>query len=181
MDPVPDVYVRMVRRHMRDIPQCAFPAGYGMRPMRLEDAGLWEDCQRDAEPILTIEPGLFMQAFGEEPDEIPRRVFLITNPRGLAVGTIGAWLSHDFEEGEWGRIHWVSVRPSEQGKGLMKAAMTSAMNLLAQWHDRAWLDTSSGRLGAIKVYLDFGFELDMTAPKAEEAKVTIERGLCRKL
>jgi len=34
------------------------------------------------------------------------------------------------------------------------------MNLFAQWNDRTWRDTSTGRVGAIKLYLDFGFVPD---------------------
>ena len=35
------------------------------------------------------------------------------------------------------------------------------MERLAQWHERALLETHSKRVRAIKLYLDFGFEPDM--------------------
>jgi ribosomal protein S18 acetylase RimI-like enzyme len=66
-------------------------------------------------------------------------------------------------------IHWVAVRPAYQGRGLAKAAVTHVMNSLAQWHQRARLRTSSGRLAAIKIYLDFGFLPDMTQKDAPRA------------
>ena len=52
------------------------------------------------------------------------------------------------------RLHPLS---SLTARGLSKAMMARAMTRLAQSHSGAVLGTSSGRLGAVKVYLDFGF------------------------
>ena len=46
----------MVRTHMENIPQYPFPEGYGIRPMRLDEGGLWTDIWNDAEsddPVMT--------------------------------------------------------------------------------------------------------------------------------
>lgn len=169
--------VRMIRPHMRDLPEYSFPDGFGIRTMNRGEAGLWEDVQRDAEPFFKITHGLFDSAFGDDPDAIERRCLLITGRDGCAVGTISAWYSRDFKGGDWGRIHWVAIRRQFQGRGLAKAALSHAMNLLAQWHDRAWLDTSTGRVGAIKLYLDFGFVPDLDAPWAREAWTAYRRKL----
>ncbi len=59
--------------------------------------------------------------------------------------------------------------PCCQGKGLGKAALSFAMNRLAEWHDRCYLVTSTERIAAIKLYLSFGFEPDMTPANARAA------------
>jgi hypothetical protein len=47
--------------------------------------------------------------------------------------------------------------------------LSYAMKKMAQWHDRAFLGTQTKRLGAIKIYLDFGFLPDMDHPGADIA------------
>jgi len=77
----------------------------------------------------------------------------------------GAWY-HTFRGEEYGLIHWVAVRRAHQGKGLGKAAVSFALDELAQWHDRVLLGTQTKRLPAIKLYLDFGFEPLLDLPGA---------------
>lgn len=155
--PDADIPVQMVRPHMRDVSQFQFPAGFGIRAMRRDEGAIWTDVQKDAERLMKIGDDLFTNEFGDDPDAIERRCFLILNEHGSAVGTISGWYSRDYRGQDHGRIHWFAIRPACQGKGLAKPAMTHAMNAMAQWHDRAWLATSTGRTGAIKIYLDFGF------------------------
>jgi hypothetical protein len=42
------------------------------------------------------------------------------------------------------------------------------LNKLAQWHDRCFLDSSTERLPALKLYLDFGFVPDLSNERAVE-------------
>ncbi|MEI8243852.1 MAG: GNAT family N-acetyltransferase, partial [bacterium] len=161
--------VIMIRPHMRDIPQVPMPAGYGIRPMTVDDIGLWTDIWRDVEPNQTITDRLFRDEFGDDLGAVPRRCFIVTDSRGLAVGTISAWYIRDFHGRDVGRIHWVAVRPSCQGKGLGKAMMTHALNRLAAWHDCSCLYTATERAGAIALYLSFGFEPDMRPANAQSA------------
>jgi len=164
-----NLHVRMIRPHLRDIPQFAFPEGFGIRPMRPGEAGLWLDIHRDAEPFFAIPEDLFAQQFGSDPAAQAWRCFFIVTARDVAVGTLSAWFNRDFQGADAGRIHWVAIRPAYQGRGLAKPAMAHAMNVLAHWHDRAYLDTSTGRLPAIKIYLDFGFLPDLSLPGAVAA------------
>lgn len=164
-----NIPVGMHRPHMEDIPQFAFPAGYGIRTMRLGEDALWTDVQRDAEQWLTINDNLFTCKFGFDLEATQWRSFFIINELSAAVGVISAWYDRNINGLDYGRIHWVAIRHAYRGKGLIKPAMTHAMNCLAQWHQRAYLNTSTARIPAIKVYLDFGFLPDMTLPKAREA------------
>ena len=169
--------VIMIRSNMNDIPQAPFPEGYGLRAMTLDDIGLWTDIQRDAEPYLKIGAGMFRAEFGDDLEAIGRRCFIVTDDRGLGIGTISAWYNRDFRGRETGRIHWVSIRPRCQGRGLAKAALSAALRKLAQWHDDCYLVTSGERLGAIAIYLNFGFEPDMTPANAPAAWADIDRRL----
>ena len=161
--------VGMIRPNMQDIPQFAFPAGYGMRPMRLGEGVLWTEIQRASESWFTISDTLFDKQFGVDLPATASRCFFIINEQGDAIGTISAWYARDIRGQEYGRIHWVAIIPAYRGKGLVKPAMSYTMNVMAQWHERAYLDTSSGRIPAIKVYLDFGFLPDLELPDARAA------------
>jgi beta-glucuronidase len=158
LDAISPTRLIMIRNHLRDIPEAAFPPGYGMRTMTREDVGLWTDIQRDAEPFIKITDDLFVREFGDDWEGVKRRCFLILDEKGLGVGTISAWRNVDFQGRDYGRIHWVAIRPAHQRKGLAKAALTAALKQLAQWHDCAYLVTSTERIGAIRLYLDYGFE-----------------------
>ena len=161
--------VGMIRPHMDDIPQFAFPAGFGIRPLRPDEGAVWVDVQRDAEHWITVDDDMFLREFGFDLEATAWRSFFIVNEQGSAIGTISAWYDRDIRGQDYGRIHWVALRPACRGKGLIKPAMTHAMNALAQWHKRAYLGTSIARIPAIKVYLDFGFLPDMELPGAREA------------
>ena len=169
--------VYMVRNDLDNIPQYAFPDGYGIRPMQLDDGGLWTDIWRDADPHTNPDPSMFHSEFSHDYQATTWRSFIVMDPRGLAVGVISAWYNQQFMGGVWGQIHWVALRQRVQGKGLSKPMMTHAMNQLAQWHNRAYLGTQTRRLTAIKVYLDFGFVPFTDAPGAEDAW----RGVASKL
>ncbi len=161
--------VFMIRPHLRDIPQVPFPKGYGIRPMRLDEGALWTDIERDAEAYFPIGDDLFHDQFGDYLQNTQWRSFIVTNPKGIGVGVISAWFSREFKGDDYGMIHWIAIRPAYQGLGLGKAALSFALHQLAQWHTRAFLGTQTKRLGAIKLYLDFGFVPDLDPPGAREA------------
>lgn len=175
--PIENWPVTMLRLNLGDIPVAPFPDGYGVRPLRRNEGGLWEDIWRDAEPFFKIENGLFEREFGDDPVAIERRCFIITAPDGAAAATISAWYSRDINGLDYGRIHWVATRKAYQGKGIMKAGMSYALQQMSQWHERAILDTSTGRVAAIKLYLDFGFLPDLTPPRAREVWTAFRRRL----
>ncbi len=159
----------MIRPHLRDIPQAELPPGFSIRAMRPGEAGVWTDIERDAEPYLTVGDDLFYQEFGSDLPATLRRCFFIVNEKGVAVATISAWYSRDFKGQDWGRVHWVATRPAYRRRGLAKAGLSYTLNRLAEWHERACLDTSTRRIPAIKMYLDFGFVPDLDQPNAREA------------
>jgi GNAT superfamily N-acetyltransferase len=156
----------MIREHVRDIPQFAPPAGFGFRPIRPDNVGLWLDIWRDAEPHFQIGDDMFAKEFGADWARIAERCFLLFAADGAAVGTISVWVMPAYRGMDYGRIHWVAIRRACQGAGLGKVLMTHAMNRGARLHERIMLNTQSKRIGAIKLYLDFGFEPNLELPGA---------------
>ena len=146
----------MVRPDMGGIPDFAFPEGFSMRGLAPGDAALWTDIWREAERLTPIGDDLFHEQFGSDWARIAERVFFIQDARGFAVGTLAAW-GDEFRGADYGRLHWVAIRPGYRGGGLIKPAMTFTMRAMARWHCRAYLCTQAMRLPALKVYLDFGF------------------------
>ncbi|MHC4715357.1 MAG: GNAT family N-acetyltransferase [Planctomycetota bacterium] len=163
------VQVNMIRADLDNIADASFPKGFGIRTMRPDEGAVWVDIHRDAEEFLTIGDDLFQREFGYDPQAVARRCFLIVNDRGSAVGTISAWYDRDCRGLDHGRVHWVATRPAYQRRGLARAGLSHTLKQLAQWHQRAYLTTQTGRLGAIRLYLDFGFVPDLDLPGAAEA------------
>lgn len=159
----------MIRPTLDHLPIVPLPASYGIRSMRLDEAGLWTDIQRDAEPYFDVQPALFQRAFGSDLDAVPQRCYLMVNARGVAVGTVSAWYNNDYHGERWGQVHWLAVRPAYQRQGLARAALAYCLAQLARWHDRAYLGTQSERIGAIHLYLQMGFVPDLQHPGARAA------------
>jgi len=165
-----DIPVRMFRPHMCDIPTFDVPAGFRFRPFGRGDADLWVDVQAAANAqFMKITAETFRSEFGGQEHLLPERSWFVVAPDRCDVGSITAWWidSPDGSKGPVGThglIHWVAVLPEHQGKGIGKAMMTQAMRWLVRHYSTALLNTSSGRTGAIKVYLDFGFVPDPTRP-----------------
>lgn len=172
-----DLPVAMERPHLRNIPEASFPAGYGMRAVAPEEGPLWTEIQRETERIIPITGTTFDEQFGEDPKAIPHRCFFIVDAAGLAVGAISAWYGRDAKGEDFGRIHWFAIRPAFQGRGLARPALSHALRRLAQWHRRAWHTTSSSRLPALKLYLDYGFTPDLDHPGALRAWRQVQAGL----
>ncbi|HOF18706.1 MAG TPA: GNAT family N-acetyltransferase [Phycisphaerae bacterium] len=168
----------MVRPHLDAIPQHALPAGYTMRRFGEGDRATWLAIQQASETHITITEKTFDDNFGGDQLALPRRGFFLVAPDGTDVGTITAWYDRKYHGLPWGRIHWVAIVPAHRGKGLAKPMLSVAMNRLRSLgHRRAILGTQTPRLAAIKVYLDFGFTPDMTAPDAARAWRLVQQHL----
>ncbi|MHC5033471.1 MAG: glycoside hydrolase family 2 protein [Planctomycetota bacterium] len=161
--------VRMVRPELEDIPVVEFPEGFGIRLMQAGEGALWTDIWRDAETYGKVDDTWFVSAFADSLLATEWRCFFVVDSRGVAVGTVAAWYDRDYEGQDWGRIHFLGIRPAYQGKGLGRAALCHALRRLAELHERAHLYTYTARLDAIKLYLDVGFALDLEQPHAREA------------
>jgi GNAT superfamily N-acetyltransferase len=160
--------IHMIRPHLDDIASVDFPAGFSIRPVQVAEGRIWTDIVHDAEQWLKLSKDLFTTEFGHDLQAVAERCFFIVDDGDTPIGTISAWYRKDYRTLDYGLIHWVALRPSHQGKGLGKAALSFALQKLSLWHERALLGTQAKRLPAINLYLNFGFLPDLNEPGARE-------------
>jgi ribosomal protein S18 acetylase RimI-like enzyme len=78
-------------------------------------------------------------------------------------------------EGELiGMIHWVAIEPAYQGRGLAKPLLATALQRLAQDHQRAFLGTQTTSYRAVGLYLKYGFVPVITTDSDRRAWAIVE-------
>lgn len=174
--PLKNVGVGMHRPHLEAIPAFHLPPGYAFRPWRAGDIPAWITIQDAADQYNDISRETFRREFDDREDLMADRSWFVVSPEGTDVGSITAWWRQT-PQGPQGLIHWVAVLPEHQGKGIGKAMMTKAMLRLREEYRDAYLNTSSARLPAIKLYLDFGFVPDMERKDAVEGWADVRKHL----
>ncbi len=156
--------LRMLCTALHPWPVEALP-GIAIRPMAgTAESAAWTAVQRAAEPYFAIADDLFARQFGTDDIAIAQRCYLaIDAATGVPIGTCSAWTDTDGPYAGWGRIHWVAVHPDYQRRGIAKALVATAMNRMIELgHTQAYLMTSTGRTGAIRLYESFGFASEPT-------------------
>ena len=173
---VADQYVHMIRPSLRalathplsdltaangPLASGRLPEGYHFRTYQPGDDAIWMELMYAAEPFFVVKPELFEEQFGSQRKDLAGRMFYVDSDQGETVGTATAWWQPDWREsGDWGMVHWVAVHPDHQRRGLAKPLVARVLHRMAQEHQRAFLGTSTGRVFAIKTYLDYGFAPD---------------------
>ncbi|MEZ4661251.1 MAG: GNAT family N-acetyltransferase [Caldilineaceae bacterium] len=173
---IADQYVHMVRPSLANLTTAALdeltqttgplakgrlPAGYHLRTYQPGDDAIWMELMYAAEPFFVVKQELFEEQFGAQRDSLAGRMFFVDSEDGETVGTASAWWHSNWREsGDWGMVHWVAVHPNHQRRGLAKPLVARVLHRMAQDHQRAFLGTSTGRVYAIKTYLDYGFAPD---------------------
>jgi len=139
------------------------------------EAGLFA---REAEPEVVLATR-FMRDFSEHLEDLRERMFFVLDGSGTAVGTATAWAwfrdpaakdAKDFGHHP-GRIHWVSMAPSVQGKGLAKVILGQVICRLRRLHpDRdIFLTTPTTSARAVAMYLELGFQPEPIADVGESS------------
>ncbi|TFH14420.1 MAG: GNAT family N-acetyltransferase [Lentisphaerales bacterium] len=168
-----NISVSLAHEHLADTPEYSTPDGYAIRAYCPGDEHLWLEIESAAERYITITAELFLNEFGDDPRVLAERQLFLIDPQGKAIGTATAWFDDDYHGQRYGRIHWVAIHPSYQGRGLSKPLLSAACSRLrALGHDRAYLVTATGRISAINLYLHFGFTPEIRG--AEDASVWAE-------
>jgi len=151
--------VKMTRPNLENVPEFTLPPGFALRWFQPGDEAHWLRIHLAADRFNKITPELFQRQFGSDEKLLSERQYFLINPIAEVIGTGTAWFNGHFEGGRWGRVHWMAVVPAFQRRGLGKALLSAICGRLRELgHQRAYLTTSTARLPAIRLYLQFGFE-----------------------
>ncbi len=150
--------ILMTRQSLEAFPVFPVPKGFKLRSYEPGFEDHWVAIHLAAEKEIPISMELFRLRFGLDASVLAARQIYLFNHNDQPVGTITAWFDTDFEGQSYGRLHFLAVTPKYQGKGLAKVLMSSGLQRLKDLgHTQAYLSTSSNRIGAIRLYLQFGF------------------------
>ena len=153
-----NVTVTMCRETLTRIPLYPLPPGHQIRAYLPGDEHEWVRIESTADRFNTITIELFRREFGDDPTLLAERQFFLLDRRGGVIGTATAWFDDNHHGHRYGRIHWVAIHPDWQGQGMSKPLLTRVCSRLHELgHDKAYLVTSTGRINAINLYLQYGF------------------------
>ncbi len=149
--------VVMERQNLADVPRCSLQKSYLIRTYEPGDEAHWYDIHLEADKLSNITDGLFAFQFGLDQRELSTRQFYLCHS-GEVIGTASAWHGTSYKDGSYGRVHWVAMRPSYQGRGLSKPLLCEVLQALKRLgYRRAYLTTSRLRRVAMGLYKSFGF------------------------
>jgi GNAT superfamily N-acetyltransferase len=155
---IPNLEVLMVRPTLGGFPRATLPGGYRIRNFQDSDALAWVRIHELADKYNKVTLETFQREFGYDIEAMRDRGFFLETQAGEVIGTATGWYDDHFEGEPYGRVHWVAIIPEYQGKGLAKPLLSRVMERLAQTHTQAYLVTSSARIPAIYLYLNYGFQ-----------------------
>ncbi|WP_420642409.1 GNAT family N-acetyltransferase [Candidatus Leptofilum sp.] len=154
------------------------PTKYSIRDFQPGDERVWLAIQKLADKYNVITEALFYQEFGNQIQIIKQRQLYLLNPSKQTIGTSTAWFTMSGSRPNWGRVHWVAIVPSEQGKGLAKPLLSFTCRRLCDLgHSKAYLTTANNRIAAINLYLKFGFQPIITTKDQLEIWTSLESKL----
>lgn len=176
--------VAMTRADLKGIPEHSLPEGFKLRLFQEGEIADWARVETAAGEFENEEKALerFEREFGPHLDEFAKRCLFLENKEGKVIGTTTGWYG-SLEEGAEiiGRIHWVSIIPEYQSKGLSKPLLTGAMKILEEYHQAAYLTSQTTSYKALNMYMQYGFEPVIRDAEDEEAWAIVEEKLNRKL
>lgn len=174
--------LKMKRNHLHNIPEFSLPEGFNMRFFKNGEEHLWARVETAVDEFSTEAAALehFDREFGQFCDEMEKRCIFLETIGGDVIGTTTAWYGKlEGEDKVSGRIHWVGIIPEYQGKKLSKPLLAKAMQVLAEYHDSAYLTSQTTSYQAVNMYLNFGFEPYVTNETDVEAWTLLEEVLNR--
>lgn len=165
-----DFGLGMVNNGLWGEPKVELPPGYSIRWYEEGDCDRWVRIWRDVEQSDKISPERFDREFGADHAVIARRMFFLCDENGQAVATSTAWFEENYHGEPVGRVHWVAVQRSHQGRGLAKPLMAITLRRLMELgYSKACLWTQAHRRAAIGLYLKYGFVPDAQRPEEFDA------------
>ncbi|NLE83058.1 MAG: GNAT family N-acetyltransferase [Chloroflexi bacterium] len=176
--------LKMKRANLLQIPKFSLPEGFSVRFFKAGDENTWARIETAVDEFSDEAAALshFEKEFGPFREDMTRRCLFIENAEGEAIGTTSAWYGTlEGEKEVSGRIHWVGIVPAYQGKKLSKPLLSLAMDVLAKYHQTAYLTSQTTSYQAINLYLNYGFDPYITNETDIEAWRLMEEVLGRKI
>lgn len=153
-----NINISMTRATLDHLPRFAVPAPYRLRWYQPGDEQAWVNIHVAADLYHTFTRATFEQEFGADRALLSTRQAYLCDEAGKPIGTTSAWFYNDEEGDPYGLVHWVAIHPKAQGQGLSKPLLGLVCERLrALGHTRGYLNTSTGRIPAISLYLQVGF------------------------
>lgn len=162
---VKSIGVDMVKMDMNTYPRYEMPEGFYITGYREGDEYHWADIAKEQFVLESVDLGLesFKKDFFAQTERWERLkdscLFAIEEKTGEVAAVLTLW-EGGILEGNHRRIHWVATREKFQGKGIIKAMMTYAMDLYHKQGSKGpcVLATGTQNWQAIRIYKKFGFE-----------------------
>ncbi len=154
-----NISVGMTRPNFDNLPKFDLPKPYTLRTYQPHDEKAWLEIHVQADPYNTFTEESFFKGFGHDAQLWRENQFYVCDENNKPIGTATAWsVQKEEHPTPQGLVHWVALYPDHQGKGLSKPLMSAVCHRLRdRGFERAYLNTSSGRLPAVALYLAFGF------------------------
>jgi ribosomal protein S18 acetylase RimI-like enzyme len=148
----------MLRLNSQEIPQYLPEKDLHIERFRKGQEVKWAELEYSVGEFDSREHALkhFNNEFGNKLGLFSQRCFFLYEKNKI-IGTVTAWEDSDFFATLTGRLHWLSISPDHQNRGLAKLLISAALNELTKKHKITYLTTLSINFPAIKIYLDFGF------------------------
>jgi len=178
---VPNFSVNMVKHDMNTYPRYDLPEGFVITGYRDGYENAWAEIAKEQFLFESLEKGL--QLFRSEFSSTDRWasmkdscLFAVEEATGTVAAVLTLWEGGIFAE-DYRRIHWVAAREAYQGKGIIKAMLTYAMDLYHSQRSEGpcILATGSPNWQAIRLYKRFGFEPYLGGSPAPYADFDLEK------
>lgn len=154
----------MIRGHLRDLPEPAFPVRLALRRATAPDAEALAKCLASAFPEVGWSAGRVKGELLGHPEVTAAFVAAFDD---IIAATASCRSLPDCPE--VGYLHWVAVHKDYRGFGLGRMISTVALREFAeQGKASAILDTDDHRIPAIKTYLKLGFKPEFLSASDEE-------------
>lgn len=160
---IPYAAVWMVRPRELPVTEFALSEGFSIVSFQEGDQLKWAEIETAVGEFEDTEEALnyFNRTFAPYPEELKKRMVFVQSESGEKVGTATAWWKEAADSTRFPLVHWVTIKPDYQGKGLSKALTSSVLSLLQELesHPSIVLHTQTWSHKAIHLYEKFGFEI----------------------
>jgi GNAT superfamily N-acetyltransferase len=157
---VPYIEIIMRRNPGLSLPVHPLPEGYSFKLYEPGNEKDWAQIENSVNEFGSYEEALeyFTEEFIPYKAELMRRCIFVKSPDGELVGNAMAWWDYAGQR-RHPLVHWVAVKPNQQGKGLGKALTAEVLRLMTVTDGDGifYLKTQTSSHKAVGIYEWAGF------------------------